>query len=298
MKFILSTTILLGALIACSSNNPTSSTSVSPANPTDWNAYWYNGQAEISSYTLQQARYGEIHKGSAVLLYVTEPFSIASNAKANRPTTTDPSVLKLNFEKKFTTGIYPYSIMTSTFLPVQQGEHSLKISSTSQEWCGHTYMELRNKKQFEIQVASYFEGESKNKKLEFKHLLEDDLWSKIRINPAQLPVGKQQLIPSFAYLRLMHQPIKGYEVLIEQVDIGNGLIEYNLEFPDLERRVTIQYEANFPHRIKGWEETYPSGFGANKKMLTTKATLTKTIQVDYWNKNSVNDGSYRKQLGL
>ena len=37
--------------------------------------YWYNSEAEITSYNLKQARYGEIHEGKAALIFVTEPFS-------------------------------------------------------------------------------------------------------------------------------------------------------------------------------------------------------------------------------
>lgn len=36
--------------------------------------YWYAGKAEITSYKLEQARYGELRDGKAVLVYVTEPF--------------------------------------------------------------------------------------------------------------------------------------------------------------------------------------------------------------------------------
>ena len=44
--------------------------------------YWYNNEAEISSYSLVQARYGEIREGKAVLIYVTETFSNKTFAKA------------------------------------------------------------------------------------------------------------------------------------------------------------------------------------------------------------------------
>ena len=37
--------------------------------------YWYRGQAEITSYDLEQARYGELRSGTAVLVFVTEDFS-------------------------------------------------------------------------------------------------------------------------------------------------------------------------------------------------------------------------------
>ena len=38
--------------------------------------YWYQGKAEITSYDLEQARYGELHKGHAVLVFVTEEFRL------------------------------------------------------------------------------------------------------------------------------------------------------------------------------------------------------------------------------
>jgi len=34
--------------------------------------YWYNHGAEISRFELRQMRYGEIHDGDAVLVFVTE----------------------------------------------------------------------------------------------------------------------------------------------------------------------------------------------------------------------------------
>ncbi|MDP7238046.1 MAG: hypothetical protein QGI34_15090, partial [Candidatus Latescibacteria bacterium] len=43
--------------------------------PASFGDYWYQGKAEITSYTLKQARYGEIHDGHVVLIFVTEDFS-------------------------------------------------------------------------------------------------------------------------------------------------------------------------------------------------------------------------------
>ena len=36
--------------------------------------HWFDGYAEISSYSLDQSRYGEVREGNAVLIYVTEDF--------------------------------------------------------------------------------------------------------------------------------------------------------------------------------------------------------------------------------
>ena len=76
--------------------------------PTDFRQYWYQGKAELTRYNLEQARYGEIHKGESVLIFVTEPFLTDKQVKQERPQSGPAvSVLKLNLTKKFFTGIYP-----------------------------------------------------------------------------------------------------------------------------------------------------------------------------------------------
>ncbi|MEL6639199.1 MAG: septum formation inhibitor Maf, partial [Bacteroidota bacterium] len=109
--------------------------------------YWYRGEAELNSYRLEQARYGEIHEGEAVLVFVTEPFSRTKQVKLDDPGLTPQdrvSVMKLNLTKKFYTGVYPYSIMQSTFTPIdwETFPNSLKVSTSTQEWCGHTFTQL------------------------------------------------------------------------------------------------------------------------------------------------------------
>lgn len=282
--------ILTGFLMICSSDEFVHH--ITPVDKKQFSDYWYAGEAEISSYELTQDRYGELHKGNAVLVFVTEPFSKSSNTKADRPTNKDVSVLKLNYTKKFNTGIYPYSMMTSTFFPVENAAHSLKISSSSQEWCGHTFMDLQNKSKFIVNIDSYFEGETAdNVRLE-KNLLEDDLMSQIRINPEKLPSGNQQMIPSFFYLRAKHIQAKAYDVKLELVKDNDGRPLYVIEYPDLGREVSISFEKDFPHRILSWVEK-DSGSG-----LTSSAELIKSIKSDYWNKHFNKDLHLRTELGL
>ncbi|WP_258103534.1 hypothetical protein [Marinoscillum sp. MHG1-6] len=260
-------------------------------------AYWYNGEAELTSYQLQQARYGEIRDGHAVHIFVTEDFSSKTFTKADQPAPENVSVLKLNSTRKFVTGIYPYSMMTSTFFPFPNGENSLKISTSSQEWCGHTYMELLDQQGFQIANHSYFQSESKKSINLDKALLEDDLWSMIRINPDALPIGKMQLIPSFTYIRLSHQDLKSYQADISIVkDEDSHTLSIN--YPNLERTLMITFEKQFPFQITEWTETYYSGWGENRKQLTTTGTLMKTIRTDYWTKNHVADSVWREKLGL
>ncbi len=95
--------------------------------------YWYAGNAEITSYKLQQARYGELREGTSVLIYVTEPFLPEVQVKADGSNANNIPVLKLNATKKYLTGIYPYSIMSSTFYPVHDNQNALKTSLSVQE---------------------------------------------------------------------------------------------------------------------------------------------------------------------
>ncbi len=255
--------------------------------------YWYAGQAEITSYTLEQARYGELRNGTAALIFVTEDFLPDIQVKADNQNEANVSVLKLNATKNFTTGIYPYSVMTSTFDPVALESHALKVSQSTQEWCGHVYTQLNNRSSFEIWGHSYFENEADRQISLEKTLLENEIWTQLRIDPKALPVGEVDMIPDLAYLAMKHLPIKAYRAT---ATLTNN--SYTLDYPEIKRSLTIDYEQAFPFRILGWEERFASGFGSNAKTLTTKATAIKTIKSPYWSKNSNADSNLRTTLGL
>lgn len=281
---------IFALFLACTASN--SYKIINPIDKDSFADYWYAGEAEISSYTLKQDRYGEMHEGNAVLVFVTEPFSKSSNTKADRPSAKDISVLKLNYTKKFNTGIYPYSMMTSTFFPVDNGKHSLKISSSSQEWCGHTFMGLQNKKQFIVDIDSYFEGESaENVKLQ-KETLEDDLMSMIRINPEDISTGNQKMIPSFFYLRMKHIPLRAYDAQLTLSNSAEEAKTLKLTYPELGRELSVTFEKEFPHKILSWTEMDKS------TGLTTSANVLQTIKSDYWNRHSNKDLHLRTELGL
>lgn len=247
--------------------------------------YWYSNEAEITSYKLEQARYGEIRQGNAVLIFVTEPFLNEDQVKADNNNDDNINVLKLNTTKNFNTGIYPYSIMQSIFYPVDNNQHALKISCSVQEWCGHVYTQLNNRSEFEVMSHSYFEGEADEDFNLNKAILENELWTKLRINPKSLPTGDLEIIPSFEFLRLRHIPFKAHSAKATLTDST-----YAISYPELNRSLTIKFKTQFPYEIDSWEETFISGFGSKAQEMTTKATKLKTIKSDYWNKNSnVND---------
>lgn len=259
----------------------------------DFNNYWYSGKAEITSYKLSQVRYGEVHQGTAVNIYVTEDFLPEKQVKADNQNKENVPVLKLNSTKKFTTGIYPYSLMTSTFSPIDVNKNAIKISFSAQEWCGNTFIQLNDRADYEIQFFSYFESNADRNINLKKNIIENELWNKIRISPKNLPVGKLQIIPSFEFLGLNHKKIQSYEAFAT-LEEENDFLSYKIQYPTLKRTLSIKVTKEFPYTIESWKETVIT-LG---KTLATKATKIKTIQSAYWSKNRVTDVEERKELGL
>ena len=258
--------------------------------PANFGEYWYAGTAEITSYNLSQSRYGEIHDGTAVTIFVTEDFDPKQQVKADKRKDSNTPILKFNRTKKFNTGIYPYSIMTSIFNTVNDTRHSLKVVNSIQEWCGQTYMQLNNREQFEIQANSYFQSEGdKNFSIE-KTWLEDEIWNLIRLNPEELPKGEFNSIPSFEYANLTHKEVKAYNAMAG-VFKGDKTSDYFISYPQLQRKLTITFNNEFPHTIEKWEETNPNG-------QVTTATIIKRIQSPYWSKNTNKFSVLRDSLGL
>jgi len=267
-----------------------------------FDAYWYQGKAEITSFKLKQARYGEIRTGSAVFVFVTEPFSKSKQVKLNNINRNEGDVvkvLKMNFTKKFTTGIYDYSILQSIFTPIdlKNDQHSIKVATSLQEWCGHTYTQLNLQSyKYKVLLKSYFETEGDQEYQIEQAMLEDEIWNLIRIAPMTLPIGDIQLIPNTATARLRHTTldVENAFATLNEDEINKKLMTYTVEFTESQRTLSIHYHKKFPHEIEGWTETYID----NGKELSTTATRIKTILSDYWNKYQIKDEPIRQELGL
>ncbi|WP_420322371.1 septum formation inhibitor Maf [Flagellimonas sp.] len=263
----------------------------------DFKKYWYAGKAEITSYKLEQARYGQIRDGHSVLIYVTEPFLPEKQVKADRNNPGNVNVLKLNATKKYLTGIYPYSVMGSTFYPVYDNQHAIKTSLSVQEWCGHVYSQINNRENFEFTSHSYFENEADQHIFLDKDFLENEIWTKIRIDPSDLPTGNIKMIPSLEYLRLRHKEIKAQNA-VANLSTKDGISSYTISYPELDRSLAINFTSDFPYTIESWTEDFKSGFGPKAKQLTTRATKLKSIKTAYWGQNGNEDVVLRDSLDL
>lgn len=263
----------------------------------DFNQYWNKGKAEISIYSLEQSRYGEIHEGSASTIFVKEPFNSQSQVKADQIDSLTIDVLKLNMQKDFYTGIYPYDMMLSTFTPLESDSTSpIKITASVQEWCGQVFEQLNKRdSSWSIESFSYFEQEGDQKDTIEGAITEDGLWTRIRLSPESLPTGKQMIIPGAFYRKLRHKSFSPIEADLELKKESETSL-YSIQYID--RILTIEFENALPHKILGWQETYSSGFAKYEKQLTSTAKLKKQVFIDYWNKNRLLDNNLRKELGL
>lgn len=282
------------AILSCASSEPKLA---DEAVQLDFNGYWNQGKAEITTYKLRQARYGELREGNAVTVFVTEPWNEEAQVKSDRQG--DFQVMKMNMTKNFVTGIYPYSMMTSSFTPVDEKNGRIqKVSTTSQEWCGHSFHQLNRRAEgLFFQGFSYFESEGDSEENLGNILLEDELWSMIRLKGDQLPTGEMNMLPSTMYLRLSHLEPKALRAVASLSDNGR-LMSYSVQYPEIQRSISINFKSTFPYTIESWEEVYRDGFGSNARELTTTATLISREMMDYWNKNSNADRYLRKELGL
>ncbi len=268
--------------------------SPNPASP-QFGEYWYQGKAEITSYALEQSRYGEVRSGHAVLIFVTEDLSESRHVKVDVPSEGDVNVLKLNFMKRFTTGIYPYSMMSSVFTPVHSATHphTLKVTATVQEWCGHTFTQMNLVPDgYRVQLYSYFEAEGDQAVHLERALLEDEIWTRLRLAPQSLPLGPVRVIPGALDQRLTHTEWRAEDAVASRTSSPEGDAVYTLRYEHRDRMLSIRYNPSFPHQIAGWREQ------AGGELVVARASRKASTMIDYWNHNSKADTTIRITLGL
>ncbi len=264
-----------------------------------FNAHWNDGNAEVSSYNLTQNRYGALRQGDAVLIYVTEDFSKSKHVKLDWPDEDKNDaikVLKLNSTKEFRTGIYPYHLMTSVFTEVEKAK-TLKTSHSVQEWCGHTFSQLnREKNGYRVRGFSYFQSEGDTDEALPEALLEDEIWTLLRLHPNSIPLGKQNIIESGLIHRLHHKKPGMTSCTISKAGTlweARSVARLTLDMD--ERKLVIYSEKDFPFTIYGWEESYAEHGG---KVLTSKAKLKRQFRIPYWKLNAPTDSGWRDSLSL
>lgn len=277
--------------------------------PKDFWGFWGDGRAEISSYDIKISRYGQLRNGYAVLIFVTEDISRTTRIKVESdriPKNDRVPVLKLNHVVKFTTGIYDYSLMTSVFSSVESefGRPPLepmKISFTSQEWCGQVFMmALPQQNHIDYTLHSYFEREGDQQRkirLPDGAVFEDNLWIWVRELKGEVmkPGEKRQvqMLPSMWHSRSRHVQLEFQPGWIqkdsgEPLDFeGQARETWKWTWQVAEGTTTVWVEKEYPHRILRWQ-TSDGGEGRIKK----------SVRLPYWKLNGNDDLHYRYELGI
>ncbi|MCS6929574.1 MAG: hypothetical protein NZM43_08775 [Saprospiraceae bacterium] len=259
--------------------------------------YWHQGKAEISVFNVEQRRYGQLRAAQQVNIFVTEDFSARKQVKLDAPEAAGADripVLKLNALRRFTTGLYDYSVMMSVFSPMYvRPSHALKATWSIQDWCGQVFAQANrlSDSTYRLRLFSYFEREGDIEQNASIELLEDELWTTLRLHPARFERPDTLVVlPSMLFFRFQHLPLQTYKavVFIEKKETESFL---HVRYTDLPRQLSIRFETAWPHRILGWEE-YDQG------QITSRGSLSRVQMNDYWNHQANNDEVLRKELNV
>ncbi|MBT9395157.1 hypothetical protein KLP40_18460 [Hymenobacter sp. NST-14] len=171
------TVLLLSAgLVACSSDGqpkaPTASAPSPSDNPLthrggvfhqDWamDKVWEDGLAEVATYDAERVVYGEVRRFEYTLITVKEEFNQQFNTKTDDYQRKDLfPVMKVNQFCSIPTENYPYHFLTSVFFRRDQPVQLLKLTTSSQEWCGNTFKAITDDGlQYQQTYNSYWDGE-------------------------------------------------------------------------------------------------------------------------------------------
>ena len=276
-------------------------TPVATASPAFW-AHWGDGKAELSGYAVKTSRYGAPREGRVVLIYVTEPMDRRNWIKDDAgdvPREERVNVIKLNHVLKFQTGIYPYSVMTSVFAPVdgKPGERfaPAKIAMSAQEWCGHVYQKvIARPDAFESELRSYFHADGDRDatvKLPPGTLYEDALLIQLRELDGPFAGGRDwagPIVPSLWSQRKRHAALEPLKATIRRDSStrdGLPVTRFTLAYGSVS--TTYEVEKAGPRRVLFWNSSDGD-----------EARLLKTTRLPYWQLHGPGDEKYLQQIGF
>lgn len=282
-------------------------------------SHWQDGKAELDGYRYTITRYGHERTGTAVMVFVTEPFSESKRVKVDHPVAGSPDeveALKLNFIRDFQTGIYDYNTMVSLFTRSRDFS-PMKISFASSEWCGNVYEEmLFERYHVADRYQSYFEGESDARRLTLMKpgITEEELFILLRgLRGDWIPPGQKRkvsFLPAAFYRRLTHRPLVWTQATVERakgaeaVTVPAGRFEvtrYVVRVAD-GREGTFWVESAYPHRIVRWTWLPAAGMsqrgGWSPAEGLDQGELAGSQRLPYWQLHDPGDEKYLAQLGL
>jgi hypothetical protein len=274
-------------------------------------SFWSDGKAEIGYYKGTQVRYGEVRPCKSFLIFVTEPFNGEKQVKADNPDGKNKiynGVMKLNHVKRFQTGIYTYSIMSSVFTSVtpcvvNNSTYNvgapLKITFTGQEWCGMTFHQLNRQadKSMKSRSNSYFESESDREEMlksDENTLFGDDAFIAVRELTRPLNAGTITFYPTLEHARISHKPLAPEQATVSKKDASTRFA--GTTTPAVEWTIAAQsgtwtftVEKQYPRRILAFQYT-------EQGKVIEKAELQTSKRLPYWKLNKLGDEHFLTEL--
>ncbi len=263
-------------------------------------AHWGDGRAELSGYRATVTRYGAPREAELSLVYVTEPHDRRTWIKDDRAEGANRvEVLKLLRSEHFLTGIYPYSVMTGVFAPVEdwgvERFHPVRLNLDVQEWCGSVAERLwPGPGRVRALRLSYFDWEGETyTELDIPQgtVFEDALLVQLRELDGPFAGGgdwEGWLHPELWRLRSRgadREPIRATITRDEGERAGVPITRFRLEAGDYWR--VYEVERASPRRVLAWE----TSTGDTAELLSTE-------RLAYWSLNAPGDERYRAELGL
>jgi len=297
--------LYLAASLACAAPGPAEEVSLSTLPERFWE-HWGDGRAEIDAYALVTPRYGELRQGRAVLVFVTEDFTDAQRVKSDGGHEDEYPVLKLNEMRDFQTGIYDYSVMTSSFVRIDgRGTPGLpvKVAMSMQEWCGQVWEQvLPRGDALAFTGHSYFDGEADQQRslaIPRGGVLLDAMPIYVRgVTGALVAPGATAEVPVLPTLmsgRFAHEAIAWTTATVRRarettaIDVPAGTFEVFDVTSDVKGGAvtTWRIESTWPHRIVAWSTSE----GEHAELLGSE-------RLTYWELNSQGNETKLTELGL
>jgi hypothetical protein len=273
--------------------------------------HWGDGKGELAGYDLTIPRYGQLRRGIAVTVFVTETFSNSLRVKSDpgkHPKSDEFPVLKLNLVEDFATGIYDYNLLTSAFValsPVngRPAGAPTKVAFSSQEWCGGVWSQLLfDAGSARSTLHSYFDGEadqSRSVPVPAEALSGDALllWARGLAAPL-VRAGERREVPlvrSLENARLTHgaadlqRAVLSRDPAASRVTVPAGTFDVRRATVEIAGGSTWKFavETAAPHRVIEWESSDGE-----------KASLLGSDRLEYWKLHGEGQESFLARLGL
>lgn len=239
---------------------------------------WNDGNAEVSVYDARDVKDGLPRSSKAVLIVVAEDLRPDTLVKSDRPEGAKTvRVLKLNHVRSIPTGVYVYQQMLSVFLGAE-GLDPVKLTVTSHEWCGNTFVEWRQDHP-SLAIRTYFEtpADVDVALVPGDAVFYDALPLKLRgLDFERTRSGTLRIVESV--FSSHPTPPATVPARLTVARVAGPAPLYRVTLQRDEKRDTLDFETAFPHRLVQWER---SDGGSLR--------LTHSRRFEYWEKNAPGD---------